>query len=90
MTSSCSTCGTPCVAVVTHSIRVETNRLTGAGRWVQWSSCAGCEAADQRRWDEQRRDEARERQAREERSRKAAQRDAERVEKQRSQKQVSA
>jgi hypothetical protein len=81
---TCSVCGARCVPVVTHSRRIETNVLTGAFRWVQWSSCGACNAKDQARWDEQRRDEERERREREERIAKQHERDQQRNEKRRS------
>lgn len=77
--TSCSTCGAPCVAVVTHTTRTVTNVLTGAFRWVQWSSCATCNARDEARWAEQRADEERERQQAAERAAKAKERDAARA-----------
>lgn len=88
--AACHTCGARCVPLVTHTGRVMTNVLTGAFRWVQWSSCRACDAGDQDRWNEQRRDEEREQAEAQERSKRAQERDAERAAKQRSSKQVSA
>jgi hypothetical protein len=81
---ACDGCSQLVHAVAVHSVKIGPFVPGGPTKWVQWKSCAECQAKDEARWAEQRRDEERELAEREERSKRAAERDQQRAEKQRS------